>query len=94
MSACDAHVAPDFATRGNLPHSDKNDVFETISRVAIKSSVPLCERCANYDREHAAEIEAVFKASGIKAPESIWCKASDRPEDMRWDRCELFEAMR
>ena len=60
----------------------------------MRCSVPLCERCANYDWERTADIKAVFKASGVKAPESVWCSASDRPEDIRWNRCELFEALR
>ncbi|MBX9032649.1 hypothetical protein [Gordonibacter massiliensis (ex Traore et al. 2017)] len=60
----------------------------------LTCSVPLCERCANYDWERTGEIKAVFKASVIEEPKSIWCKASDRPEDIRWNRCELFEALR
>lgn len=57
-------------------------------------SVPLCERCANYDWERTGEIREAFRDAGIKEPESIWCKANDRPEDMRWDRCDGFEGMR
>ena len=56
----------------------------------LKCSVPLCEKCENYDWEHTAEIREVFLASGLEEPKSIWCKATDRPEDLRWEFCANF----
>lgn len=56
----------------------------------LTCSVPLCERCARYDWERTNDIKAAFKAAGIKEPESIWCMATDRPEDLRWKHCSNF----
>lgn len=56
----------------------------------LTCSVPLCERCARYDWERTGDIKAAFGASGIKDPESIWCLATDRPEDLRWKHCGNF----
>ena len=56
----------------------------------LTCSVPLCERCARYDWERTGDIRAAFRESGLKEPESIWCVATDRPEDLRWRRCGNF----
>ena len=56
----------------------------------LTCSVPLCEKCANYDWKRTGEIKEVFKASGLEPPKNIWCKATDRPEDLRWKHCGSF----
>ncbi len=57
-------------------------------------SVSLCEKCRKNDWEHMSDIKAAYRESGKKEPEHIWCKETDRPEDMRWRSCPHgFEAM-
>lgn len=60
----------------------------------LTCTVPLCEKCRNYDWEAMREIKAVYASCGWPMPSHIWCKATDRPEDMRYRRCENFGAMR
>lgn len=59
----------------------------------LTCSVPLCEKCANNDWERMGDIKTVYRMAAVPEPKHIWCKATDRPEDMRWNHCEGFRAM-
>lgn len=55
--------------------------------------IALCEACANNDWERMREIKAVYADCGFPPPKHVWCRATDRPEDVRWQRCEGFRRM-
>lgn len=55
--------------------------------------ISLCERCANNDWAFADEcIKPALADAGVEL-KSVWCKATDRPEDERWGFCPNFKEM-
>lgn len=51
----------------------------------------LCERCPKLDAGRTREIGEIFRMTGLPKPRSVWCAASDRPEDTRWKTCGMKE---
>lgn len=55
--------------------------------------VSLCDRCQNNFREFANEVcKPACEAAGCKW-QSIWCGATDQPEEERWEYCPNFKEM-
>lgn len=48
--------------------------------------VSLCEQCRNYDAETTGNAREDCRKAGVTV-RSVWCRFSDRPEDVRWETC-------
>lgn len=55
--------------------------------------ITLCEKCRNNDWRHNQDLIDAFKAAGLGRGDSIWCAATDRPEDLHFEYCPHFSAM-
>lgn len=53
--------------------------------------VSLCEKCQNNDWRHFQDIIDAIKEAGGDRPGCIWCAATDRPEDLKFDHCRNFD---
>ena len=51
---------------------------------------PLCFDCCHLDYLETSFLRGVFEESGLRM-RSVWCRATDRPEDVRWERCDIAE---
>lgn len=55
--------------------------------------VSLCERCRHNDWRRMQGVIDAFRDAGIPRPSCIWCAASDRPEDLRFEACRSFDEL-
>lgn len=53
--------------------------------------IALCDKCRNYDGETTAMLREIYAEQQLEPPKSIWCKASDQPENIRWETCRDFK---
>lgn len=54
--------------------------------------VSLCEQCNHNDWRYFQDIIDAIKEAGTDRPGCIWCDATDRPEDLKFDHCQNFTA--
>ena len=52
--------------------------------------ISLCEQCRNHNWQYMQTIIGAYRDSGLERPHHIWCDATDRPEDLRFDFCQFY----
>lgn len=52
--------------------------------------ISMCERCKEYNWRKMQDIIDVFRDAGLERPKHIWCKATNRPEDIQYAFCPNF----
>lgn len=51
---------------------------------------PICSECCHLDHANTSFLREAFGDAGLRM-RSVWCGATDRPEDARWERCAIAE---